>query len=62
MGAGPSKHRPYPFPVPNVSSNGMQTGWTSVRTKKGKEKAHPELYQQYPNGFPTAAYGFQYCA
>lgn len=60
MGAGPSKHRPYPFPVPNVSSNGMQTGWTSVRTKKGKEKAHPELYQQYPNGFPTAAYGFQY--
>lgn len=60
MGAGPSKHRPYPFPVPNVSSNGMQTSWTSVGTKKGKEKAHPELYQQYPNGFPTAAYGFQY--
>ncbi|KAG1806449.1 uncharacterized protein HD556DRAFT_1436408 [Suillus plorans] len=64
MGAGPSKHRPYPFPVPIVNSNGMQTTtWSSVRTKKGKEKAHPELYQQYSNGYPTAAYpshGFQY--
>ncbi|KAG2155149.1 uncharacterized protein EDB93DRAFT_1248103 [Suillus bovinus] len=60
MGAGPSKHRPYPFPVPVVSPNGMQTSWSSGRSKKGKEKAHPESYQQYPNGFPTASYGLQY--